>query len=118
MISSITKAGIKNIKKTKKLREKNKRMFHIRLFLPDEDALLMSTEVKSNMDILDLAKQLNRTPITIKNRIKKLEVNFKIPGISLMRHPDSIYNRWGKKLRVWLLGYYSIQQDPQLTRST
>ena len=54
LISSITKAGIKNFKKTKKLREKNKRMFHIRLFLPDEDALLMSTEVKSNMDILDL----------------------------------------------------------------
>ena len=34
----------------------------------------MSATVKSSMDIMDLAKQLNRTPQTIKNRIRKLDL--------------------------------------------
>ena len=46
-------------------------MGHIRRFQPEEDAILMSTKLESNMEILAVAKRLDRNPRSIENRIKK-----------------------------------------------
>ena len=147
-ISSNIRVQDVNIKKSKKSikKGKNRRIGHIRLFQPDEDALLMSTKVKSRMELLVLAKQLDRTPKSIEARIKKLQltgtstrsnkpstleedfiiidaavqilllkkdkldqlsVNYQDLCKTLVRRPDSIYKRWERDLKVWLLGFYS-----------
>ena len=69
--SSNTKVKDVIIKKKKKSvkKGKNKKMGHIRRFQPEEDTILMSTKLESNMEIAVVAKQLDRNPRSIETRI-------------------------------------------------
>ena len=63
-----------------------------------------SITLEEDLLIIDAAIQIL---VEKKEKLAQLSLNFNDLGISLVRHPDSVYKRWERNLRVWLLGFYS-----------
>ena len=70
--NKVKDVNLRKIKTVKIKKTKNKKTFHVRSFLPEEDAILMSTKITDNAELRNLAKSLNRDFRSVQTRIKKL----------------------------------------------